>query len=73
MLTVGSSAPDFELTDHNLKRVRLSSLKGKLFWLFTLEHLLAYALRKCAPSETWWLDSTNLSNSLRNKRRYTFC
>ncbi|WP_107764007.1 peroxiredoxin [Coprothermobacter proteolyticus] len=34
MLTVGSSAPDFELTDHNLKKVRLSSLKGKVVLAF---------------------------------------
>jgi len=52
MLTVGSSATDFELTDHNLKKLGCPRSKEKLFWLFTLEHLLAYALRKCAPSET---------------------
>jgi len=34
MLTVGSSATDFELTDHNLKKVRLSSLKGKVVLAF---------------------------------------
>ncbi|WP_018963367.1 peroxiredoxin [Coprothermobacter platensis] len=34
MLTVGSNAPDFELVDHNMKKVKLSSLTGKVVLAF---------------------------------------
>jgi peroxiredoxin len=34
MLEVGNKAPDFELADHNLNKVRLSSLSGKVVLAF---------------------------------------